>query len=343
MMDREYKTVDWLTKVDEYIEQGYIRVAQHPTKPLKIYNYTQKTQFEGFWNDITMQCRGLVLDENGAVIIKCPKKFFNQDEPHAAKVNLSNAYITEKLDGYYISVRYDSEYGGIITSRGSFNNKYVGAAKKLLEGKTLLIDDTYFFELCQNFPGDEGIIVAKHETPRLVMWGKRNLDGGYIYNLMGQERLGFETAKWFSPFTNELEEYLKGNVEGVVAIDPNTYEMVKIKTDWYLERHRLIANCTKKRVWEILRSGNRVCNEDFPDEMTKTMVQWENELIDEMKNEYKKVENLKYIWEGMSKKGIALCDKIPDEYKHYLYYKLDGNEKRAKDFMFKKIMPKVLT
>lgn len=344
MMDkipyREYKSRDWIGKLNEYIEQGYIWVASHPTKPLKIYNYTQKTQFEGFWNEITMACRGLVLDDEYAVIIKCPKKFFNQGEPYAEEVNLKNAYITEKLDGYYISVRYDSKYGLIITSRGSFDNTYVDAAKKLLEGKQFIADDSYFFELCQNFPGDEGIIVARHETPKIAMWGKRDNYNVWKYNLMGEEWLGFEVAHWFSPFTDELKRYLEGDVEGVVAIDLDTYKMVKIKTGWYLERHRMISDCTKKRVWEILRNGERVCNQNFPDEMIPQMVVWENELIEDLRHQYAIIDNLKYLWENMDKKQIALCDRIPLDYKPYLYYMKDGNQDRAKEFMFKKIIPK---
>lgn len=343
MMDkipyREYKSRDWIEKLNEYIEQGYIRVAPHPTKPLKIYNYTQKTQFEGFWNEITMECRGLVLDDNYAVVIKCPKKFFNQGEPYAEEVNLKNAYVTEKLDGYYISVRYDSEYGLIVTSRGSFDNKYVDAAKKLLEGKQFITDGSYFFELCQNFPGDEGIIVAKHETPRIVMWGKRDNWNLWKYNLIGEEMLGFEVAHWFSPFSDELKEYLKGNVERIVAIDLDTYKMVKIKTDWYLERHRLISDCTKKRVWELLRDGEKVSALDIPDEMMPQMLEWEKELMEAFSCEISKVEALYLHYGNLPRKVIASMEEIPPLGKSYLFRRIDGNYKRLNEEIYKHIKP----
>lgn len=36
-----------LVHLDERIASGYVRVQQHPTEPLEIYNYTEKTQYEG--------------------------------------------------------------------------------------------------------------------------------------------------------------------------------------------------------------------------------------------------------------------------------------------------------
>ena len=44
------------------IEQGYITSQVHPNLPLTIYNYTAKAQFDRYWVDATLACRGLVLD-----------------------------------------------------------------------------------------------------------------------------------------------------------------------------------------------------------------------------------------------------------------------------------------
>ena len=53
-----------LERLHSLIEEGYISVQQHPSAQLFIYNYTSKTQFERLWNELTLACRGLILDEN---------------------------------------------------------------------------------------------------------------------------------------------------------------------------------------------------------------------------------------------------------------------------------------
>ena len=55
----EKKMFDDLAKL---IEEKYISVQTHEQdSSLKIYNYTAKTQFDNFWNETTMHCRGLIM------------------------------------------------------------------------------------------------------------------------------------------------------------------------------------------------------------------------------------------------------------------------------------------
>lgn len=333
---RIYLEDEELKQLHEYIKQGYIRATKHPTRPLWIYNYTQKTQSEGFWNELTMMCRGLVLDEKGAIIIRCPEKFFNYNEPHAAQINLDNAWISEKLDGYYISIRKDSQYGLIVTSRGSFDNQYVAAAKKILGNKSLVRNDTYFCELCQNFEGDETIIVTKHPEPKLVLWGLRSV--GDTWRDLRVWGTGWEISRYYTQ--KEMRKYLKGEVEGVVAFDPETWERVKIKTDWFIQRHRAISHCSKKHVWEILKDGGHVDDMDFPDELLPQLKKWEKELNDEFEAEWLLITSLRAAYYGYNKKAIALSMDIPNSYKPYLYYLFDNNEARAQEKLWQQLKPK---
>ncbi len=62
------------------IDGGYISVQKHPEADYYIYNYTQKTMFEGYWNEYTMICRGLILNADNVVIARPFKKFFNWGE-----------------------------------------------------------------------------------------------------------------------------------------------------------------------------------------------------------------------------------------------------------------------
>ena len=315
------------------IELGYIRVQEHPSLPLKIYNYTDKAQMDGVWNDTTRACRGLVLDDKGKVIIKCPPKFFNLGDSFAADIDLEKAQLSEKLDGYYISIKLDSEYGLIVTSRGSFDNKYTDAARMLIPISRLGLDTTYFCELCQNFPGDESIIVAKHPIPRLVCWDAITKNGEY------PKDIPFETAKRFS--FSEAKKYLKGEVEGVVALDPTTRERVKIKTEWYLQRHRLISGCSKKRVWELLRAGQRIEDLSLPDEIMPQMKDWQFELRQDFKDYLFRVEHYAQETNAFSDKELGLSTEIPKDIKGLLFCLRKGRLGKCYDQIWKRIKPMV--
>ena len=299
------------------INDGYVRKANHPTLPLSIYNYTQKTQFEGNWTPITRQTRGLVLDDNYNIIIKCPEKFFNKDEPLAAPVDLMNARISEKLDGYYISIKLDSDWGLIITSRGSLDNKYIEAAKSFIDDECVLRmtqNYTYFCELLQNFPGDESVILTKHPIPKLVCWAIRDEN---FNEIIPDDTCPFPIAKELS--LGEAKLYLKQRVEGVVAQDLKTFDRVKIKTEYFIKYHRLISDCTKKRVWEILSAGDKIENLDIPDEFIPQMQEWQDELLYDHNLIQSVVHNELEKRCDWADKQIALDDTLSPEMKTFIF------------------------
>ena len=83
------------------IEQGYITSQTHPSLPLTIYNYTAKAQFDRYWNDATLHCRGLVLDADYRPVARPLPKFFNLSEYQGTLPDgVPNIY--EKLDGSLI-------------------------------------------------------------------------------------------------------------------------------------------------------------------------------------------------------------------------------------------------
>ena len=40
----------------KYEGDGWIHSAKHPEYDLLIWNYTQSTQYESFWDEITLMC-----------------------------------------------------------------------------------------------------------------------------------------------------------------------------------------------------------------------------------------------------------------------------------------------
>ena len=311
------------------VEQNYIRKAIHSELPLTIYNYTPKTQFESFWTPITKMSRGLVTDNDYNIIIKCPEKFFNYGEDFAADIDLNNAKITEKLDGYYISIKLDSDLGLIITSRGSFDNQYIEAAEQFITDDVLLKmvpDYTYFCELLQDFPGDEAIILTKHPEPKLVCWAIKDKD---FNEVQLDNECPFPTVRELS--LAEAKQYLEQKVEGVVAQDTKTFERVKIKTEYYILHHRILADCTKKKVWEILSDGGKVEDLDIPDEFMKKMLDWQTELNSEHQALEEQILQMARERQSWEPKMIALDGMLTDDQKSLLFtYRRKGKEALSK-------------
>jgi RNA ligase len=88
-----------LNILNKYIDEGLVIKQVHPTLPLSIYNYSRECQYDGKWDDITLNCRGLVLDDKGNVIAKPFPKFFNYEEIKPEDIPNENFEVYEKMDG----------------------------------------------------------------------------------------------------------------------------------------------------------------------------------------------------------------------------------------------------
>jgi len=86
-----------LETLNKYYEDGWLIKQTHPTLPLTIWNYSQTTQYEGKWDEVTLQCRGLVTDTDGNVVARPFKKFFNMEEEKHTETEEYEVY--EKMDG----------------------------------------------------------------------------------------------------------------------------------------------------------------------------------------------------------------------------------------------------
>ena len=321
--------------MQELVEQKYVLASRHNSKPLTIYNYSKTTQFEGFWTPLTRKTRGLILDDEKNIVVEPPEKFFNLGEPLAPDIELSRARILEKLDGFMIICKLDSDYGLIVASRGSFNSKYAEAAKTFIDDNILLKmvpNYTYFCELLQNFPGDAGKILAEYPIPKLVCWAIKDEN----FNEVGlDDECPFPTVQELS--LAEAKEYLKQKVEGVVAQDTKTFERVKIKTEWYITNHRLASKCTPKRVWETLVKGQRVEDLDIPDEFMPQMKKWQDDFLNQYQSKYNQI-NRRYIQtSALSDKELAFSPDVPADLKSLVFSKRDNKSQALQKAIWDRI------
>jgi RNA ligase len=250
-------------KLDHHIRNGYITARRHPHLPLTIYNYTPKTQYENLWDDITMHCRGLIVDWQGDVVGNCLAKFFNHNDPHAADaISDGPVQVTDKLDGSYLAVcKYEDQL--VTATRGSFESRQAHEAMEIINARSdykralnmLCEDSTAIFEVI--YPGNRIVLNygAKRDIVLIGTIANFQLSCGTQLWTPGKDiNWPGEAVQHFA--LNSLEEALamppRENAEGIVVYFEKTGKRIKIKQDDYLALHRIMTNCTARRIWEYM-------------------------------------------------------------------------------------------
>ena len=135
-----------LTILADYISKGLVIKQNHPTLPLAIYNYSRECQYNGMWDDITLNCRGLVLDTEGNVVAKPFPKFFNYEEHKPEDIPNEYFEVYEKMDGSLgIFFYYEEELSDERRYNIWFNNNYETGMERFFDPNNLPnFDDPYY-------------------------------------------------------------------------------------------------------------------------------------------------------------------------------------------------------
>lgn len=270
-----------LEKLNEYVKEGLVYNQVHPTLPLTIWNYTPLTQYEDKWDDVTIICRGLVTDNEGNIVARPFKKFFNWEEnKHTPTENFE---VYDKLDGSLIIVfHYNGEW--VVASRGSFTSDQSIAATKIFNGlkniDKLDIESTYIFELIAKW---NRIVVDYGDVEKLVLLGINSKVSEYTYEGMRviADILGCDIVKKYDGIKDysTLKGMIGDNEEGFVVRFSNGDRM-KIKGEEYLRLHKIMTNLSTTAIWEVLSNNGNMDDllKDVPDEFYKKIKQYEGEL-----------------------------------------------------------------
>ena len=216
---------------------------------------------------IGLEARGLIVKDCGGFykeVCHGLDKFFNMEEPNAASIDWAHGFsVFEKMDGTNIRLWCDEGKWHISTLGTIFadNDEYGILFKKACYGFTEYVSEldpsyTYVYELV----GPLNRIVVRYDETAAYFICKRSLETGREYLISLEAlRCGIKVIPSF-PIKNKweailLQRGLPENVEGMVVCDSH-FNRVKLKTDWYLELHRVKGNgvCTVKRVvklWQL--------------------------------------------------------------------------------------------
>ena len=266
------------------VEEDLVNATDHPTLPITIFNYSKFCQFKSEWNEITLQCRGLIMDHDYNIVAKPFSKFFNLEE----EKNIPNEPYTiyEKLDGSLgILFFYD---GWHMATRGSFISEQSVRAKKILEQKySHLIDSlnrdwTYLFEII--YPenrivldyGDREDIILLGIYNRITLQEEELKDYGFPY---------LKPSQYDGMNFKQLKDLNMQNHEGFV-IKFNSGKRIKIKFEDYVQLHGIITEFSNKKVWEMLRDGKDINEliEIVPDEFFEKVKSVKEDLEKQFNN-----------------------------------------------------------
>lgn len=272
----------------EMISKKYVRVNKHPQHDLYIYNYTQNAQFERIWNEVTLACRGLILDENENVVARPFPKFFNLGEMENQILPESTFEVYDKMDGS-MGILYWIDEVPFMASRGSFASIQSDKANEMLQGKYRnswpLLDKnkTYLFEII--YP-ENRIVLDYGAAEELVLLAIIDTQSGEEFPL---ENIGFPVVEKYDGIKDilTLKEMNIANREGFIIKYTNNFR-VKIKFDEYLRLHRIITQVSNLNIWEYLKTNQSM--EEILERVPDEFFDWVKQTKRDLENKYSVIE-----------------------------------------------------
>ena len=303
------KLADMLDKelLAKHLMMGVVSVMKHPNHPeLSIYNYTHVAQHENMWDNVTEQCRGLIVNNQTDEVLARPfRKFFNlntnfRSETWENNLPLEAPSVLEKLDGS-LGILYDLEGDSFIATRGSFwsdqarwatnwltLHEMSGQIKGWPEGYTPLFEIIY---------KENRIVVDYGDFEGLVLLGLvRIFDGAELppheVCKIGLQN-GLRVAKTSDlRSVGECKSYQVTNTEGFVlqywSKGKTAPLRIKVKTEEYTRLHKIITGMNAKGIWEHLSQGYD--SDAIWANTTPQFAEWAIGYIRMFKNMYKELE-----------------------------------------------------
>jgi RNA ligase len=346
-----------LTKniLDAYVNEGWLIRQSHPTLPLSIYNYSQATQYEGKWDEVTLSCRGVITDdETGEVVVKPFSKFFNYEEvPNEVPWESSEyVYVQDKMDGS-LGILFNYKNQWIMATRGSFTSEQAIKGLEILKSKYMLDSfEPSVAYICEIIYPENRIVVDYGSKKKIVFLGVV-LNRSWNWNAGGDDELHWTTAcayfrmsgikksdivkteQVFNGLGPDMYNLLKSkntdNAEGFVLRFHPSNTRVKIKFEDYVKLHRVLTNCSSYDIWENLMTFDKLPEEmlkDVPDEF----YDWVRAVENRLRKEYNTVFHIHMAYfssivrDGLEAKEFALRIQTLKDVNHSLLFAIYNNK-----------------
>lgn len=266
--------------LQEMLKAKLINEQFHIEFPLRILNYSNSCST---WNEATLNCRGLIVDLEGNIIARSPKKFFNEYQRDHGITTETLVNVTYKWDGV-LAIPYIWDDQIFFATRGSFHSPMAEAMNANLDHYANYLMRSYISEelLHGNTPVYEFI---NPEFKIIVDYGDE--DG-----LKGLGAVSHETGKFVYrpssvlkhsaiPFREAIELEIPQGEEGFVVDVVETGDAVKLKSKDYLRIASILANLSKHTVWDEFYFEDRPIDDSaLDDEIVDAINAYRKELSD---------------------------------------------------------------
>lgn len=250
--------------LNEYVDKTIVCVEKHPNANLYIYGYFQDNDKPRIWDDISIHCRGMIVDGDGNIVEHPFKKFwtFKQylnknmillNDNQIMRMPQGKFRILEKVDGTMCTLYWLNDKPYLATQRSFTNPKALEATKILYEKHLKDIRKldkryTYIFEAV--YP-ESNVLIDYGDTRDLYLIGmidKQTCKPMELPDIGFMKAYDYTSQYGHITNLNDLASLNLPNQEGFVLYFENG-EMIKLKFPWYQEVHSQLDSiiaCEKK-------------------------------------------------------------------------------------------------
>ena len=316
--------------LEKYHADGLLHKQTHPTLDLTIWNYSPKVQYERLWDDITIQCRGLVTNSKGEIVAKPFKKFFNYEEYKPEDIPNEEYVVYEKMDGSLgILFYYEYELSDERRYNIWFNNNYETGMERFFDPNNLPDFDNPYYEPTPKTKGEWVLATRGSFTSPQAIKGKEILDRHDISAWRKDNTYLFEIIY---PENRIVVDY-KGEEKLVVlgAIHTETGNEIPDSSLFFLQESGFELVMTYKtwgETYDLLK-------EEISNDREGYVIRFKNGFRMKIKGEeYKRLHKIltnfssKDIWELM-KEGKPMdefLDRVPDEFYRWVKQQVSSFE-----------------
>ena len=327
---------------------GLLTCRPHPTLDLVIWNYTPRCQFEGTWNEVTMQARGLVTQLDGTIVARPFHKFFGpeQTEQYVGPLPDEPFEVTEKVDGS-LGICFYHQDQWIVATRGSFISEQALHAQTLFDQYIKQRNGmpspeyTYLYEIVYKA---NRIVVDYGDIDELVLLAIIHTETGMERHEREYRDSPFRVAKRYSSIRNAAElarlitEHDGQNEEGFV-VRYRSGLRVKYKLAEYTRLHYLLTGITSRTIWEYLSTNQplSLLLEHVPDEFYR----WVTKTVERLQEQCRAIKSVAqsiydHLDQSLGRKEIAAL-VVQGQYPHIVFALLD--HKPYQHMIWKMIKP----
>jgi RNA ligase len=311
-----------LEKLETYYQNGLLSKQKHPNHDLFIWNYTPRVQYDRLWDDITIQCRGLVTNSKGDIIARPFKKFFNYDEHKPEDIPNEEYVVYEKLDGSLgILFYYEEELSDERRYNIWFNNNYETGMERFFDPNNIPDYDNSYYEPTPKTKGEWILATRGSFTSPQAIKGKEILDRHDISAWRKDNTYLFEIIY---PENRIVVDY--GNDEKLVVIGgihTETGEEIPDSSLFWMQEAGFEVVTTYKTWGE----GYDLLQEEISKDREGYVIRFKNGFRMKIKGEeYKRLHRIltnissRDIWEYLkdNKPFDEILEKVPDEFNKWV-------------------------